>query len=1099
MLGSDSILNTSMRCSSCGIESPRGRKFCSECGTPLPRGCPHCGAEIAPAAKFCGECGAPLSAPVKAPLPEIPLAQPRDSSGERRHLTVMFCDLVGTTEISALFDPEEWREIEADYLRASAEAIERFGGFVAKYLGDGVLAYFGWPEAHDNDAERAARAGLAILEGVAVLNQRDRQDRAAKVSVRVGIDSGTVVIGKGGGTDSEVFGDTANIASRVQSAADPDTVLVSASTNRLISGLFVVEERGAHQLKGIAQPVELYRIVRLSGVRSRLAASALRGLTPFVGRADEMELLWNRWERARDGEGQAVFIVGEAGIGKSRLVRQFRERLAGTPHTWNECTGASYFQNTPFYPITDMLQQGFAHRGNQSDEAKIGQLENDLELAGLKLVEAVPLIAPMLNVPVGEKYSPLTLSPEQKRRRLLATLVGWLFGAARAQPIVMAVEDLHWFDASTLEVLQLLIEQGASSRLLLLSTARPEFQAAWTQRTHHTHLTLNRLIARDVRALVGQVVSTKALSGDAIDQVIERTGGVPLFVEELTRAVLETGDAKPTAHQIPATLHDSLMARLDRLGPAKEVAQIASVVGREFSYELLLAVSAMPEGDLQSALAKLGDAELIYARGIPPEATYSFKHALIQDAAYEALLKSRRRELHRRVAVAMTGKFLALPEIQLEVVARHWTDAGETEKAIAAWRKAGDAGFKRYAFKEAENAYRRVLDLIRAQVESRERDAQELELMNRLVPVLQLAKGWAAPEAAEAISYTRSLAEKADNLAQILMQMVGAFVSNLSRGDLPAASALAAQISDLSMREGSPAVLGLARVGEVSTRYFRGDLSGAEDHFLAGAGLFQIAGERFPTSVASGFGFGSHVAWMLGRADIARDRIRRAVAGATELKSPFELAYAHYLAAMLHLFAREFVDARTAAAESVALSDEYGIQQYSAGSRVFLGLAEAALGRPDYGMPIINLGLEGLKGSGALVAMTLYLSWVAMAQSLDGNMPEALATIEKALQVNPEELVWRPDAIRIRGELQLRLGHADQAEADFRDAIALAQKIGAKAWELRAAMSLVRMLKARGDLTAARDLLAPLYASFTEGFDTMDLKDAKALLKELDG
>ena len=597
-----------------------------------------------------------------------------------------------------------------------------------------------------------------------------------------------------------------------------------------------------------------------------------------------------------------MFIVGEAGIGKSRLMRQFRERLAGTPHTWNECSGASHYQNTPFYPITDMLQQGFAQRGNESDEAKLRQLERDLELAGLKLPEAVPLVASMLNVPVGEKYPPLTLSPEQKRKRLLATLAGWLFGTARAQPIVMAVEDLHWFDASTLELMQLLIEQGARSRLLLLSTARPEFQAAWARRTHHTHLTLNRLTARDVRELVGQVVATRALSGDAVERVIERTGGVPLFVEELTRAVLENADAEPTAREIPATLHDSLMARLDRLGSAKEVAQIASVVGREFSYELLLAVSAMSEEDLQSALAKLADAELIYARGVPPEAIYSFKHALIQDAAYEALLKTRRRELHRRVAVAMTETFPAMAETQLEVVARHWTDAGETELAIAAWRKAADAVFERHAFKEAEQAYRQALDILKTLPESRERDGRELELMNRFAQVTGVTRGWNAPEAADAAARALALAEKSDNLAQLVMQLFGTWAAVVTRADLSAASALADQMLDLARREGSRDALGLARCCQVETCYFRGDLSGAEKHFVAGAAMFESASRKYPAALGDGFGFGSHVAWMLGHADIARDRIRRAIAVATDLKSPFELAYAQFLAAALQLF-----------------------------------------------------------------------------------------------------------------------------------------------------------------------------------------------------
>ena len=1085
-----------MRCTKCGTESTAGRKFCSECGTLLPRGCPHCGADNAPAAKFCGECGAQVAVPLRASEREASPAQSLDTAGERRHLTVMFCDLVGSTEISSRLDPEEFRELLADYHRATAAAIVRFGGHVAKYLGDGVMAYFGWPEAHDNDAERAVRAGLAILEGIAALNNRDARSDRLTLSARVGIDSGTVVIGKGGGSDSEVFGDTANIAARVQSVADPDAVIVTPAVNRLVAGLFVVEPRGVHQLKGIPEPLDLYRIMRLSSVQNRLAASMVHGLTPFVGRDEETQLLWSRWERASDGEGQVLLISGEAGIGKSRLVRQFRKRLASTQHLWLECAGSPYFQNTPLYPIADMLQQGFAQRGDGSEAAAQSALERGLERAGLNPAEAVPLIAPMMNLPVDEKFPPLMLSPERQRKRLLTTLAQWFFGAG--QSLVMAVEDLHWFDASSLELMQILIEQAATARLMLVCTSRPEFHAPWTSRSHHTHLVLNRLTARDVRELVTQVVAANSLSGEAIDHVIERTGGVPLFVEELTRAVLEKGDAKPALREIPATLQDSLMARLDRLGPAKEVAQIASVIGREFSYELLLAVSTIAEDDLRSALAKLEHAELIYARGIPPEANYSFKHALIQDTAYEALLKSRRRELHRRVAVAMTETFPALAKTQLEAVARHWTDAAETEKAIAAWRKAGDAGSKRYAFEETENAYRHVLDLIRAQTESKERDAQELELMNRLVPVLQLSKGWASPEAAEAITYTRSLAERTDNLAQLLLQVVGAFVSNLSGGNLPTACALAAQISDLAMRDGSPAVLGLARVGEVTTRYFRGDLSGAEEHFLAGAGLFEIGGQRFATTVASGFGFGSHVAWMLGRADTARDRIRRAITGATDLKSPFELAYAQYLAAMLQLFTGEFADAKKSAAASVALSDEYGIKQYSAGSRVFLGLAEAALGHPAEGMPIVNLGLKGLNESGGLVAMTLYLSWVAVAQSLDGKMPEALATIEKALQVNPDELAWRPDAFRIRGELQLASGNADAAEADFRDAIALAQKIGAKAWELRAAMSLVRMLRKRGDLAEARDLLIPLFASFTEGFDTPDLKDAKILLDEMD-
>jgi predicted ATPase/class 3 adenylate cyclase len=678
---------------------------------------------------------------------------------------VLFSDLVGSTEISARLDPEEFRELVADYHRAAAEAITAFGGYVAKYLGDGVMAYFGWPEAHDNDAERAARAGLAILEGVAALNNRDANNDGVKLSVRVGIDTGTVVIGKGGGSESEVFGDAANIASRVQSAADPDMVIVTPAVNRLVAGLFVVEERGAHQLKGIAKPVELYRIARLSSVRNRLAASMVRGLTPFVGRDDETKLLSSRWERASDGEGQVLLISGEAGIGKSRLVRQFRKQLAHTPHLWLECAGSPYFQNTPLYPIADMLQQGFAQRGDGSDASKLGELERDLARAGLKSTEAVQLIAPMLNLPVDEKYPPLLLSPEQQRKRLLTTLAGWLFGAG--QSVVMAVEDLHWFDASSLELMQLLIEQAATARVMLVCTARPEFRAPWTPRAHHSHLTLTRLNARDVREMVAYVVAQSIFSGEAVEKVIERTGGVPLFVEELTRALLEQGDSRLSAREIPATLHDSLMSRLDRLGPAKEVAQIASVVGREFSYEMMLAIASIPEDDLQSALAKLADAELIYARGVPPEATYSFRHALIQDAAYYALLKSRRKQVHERVARAHEMQSGHTLETQPELLAHHYTEAGLAALAISHWHRAGQRAAQGSASKEAVAHLSKGLELIETLQDTPERSELELALQTTLGPVLIATKGYAAPEVGAVYDRARELCRRAESSSQL--------------------------------------------------------------------------------------------------------------------------------------------------------------------------------------------------------------------------------------------------------------------------------------------------------------------------------------------
>jgi class 3 adenylate cyclase len=610
-----------MICADCGLDNRQGRKFCAHCGHALRLLCSSCGAQNEPGEKFCGECGAGLittpssSAPTSSERSSTPRTIPTDTiptdgseatrltDGERRHLTVLFCDLVGSTEIAARLDPEEWRETVAGYHSAAAEEITRFGGHVAKYLGDGVMALFGYPEAHDNDAERAARAALAILEAIARLEQTSGRP---KLSARVGIDSGAVVVGAGAGKEADVFGDAPNIAARVQAAAEPGTVMITEATQRLVSGLFVLEERGAESLKGIERPVKLYRVARSSGVRGRLeAGAAVRGMTSFVGREDELRLLMNRWERVCEGQGQVVTIVGEAGIGKSRLLQRFRAEIGSDPHTWLECATAPFYQNTPFYAVEELLRQSLHW------DQRFAALEASLAAAGTSSGGAAPIIQPA-KLPDVPKASSMT--PEQERKRLLGNLVGWTLDATHNQPLVIATEDLHWADPSTLELIQLMVEQGATSRLLLLYTARPEFRAQWPMRAHHTQITLNRLSAQSARAIIAEVMASKALAGETIDAVVERTGGVPLFVEELTRAVLESG-TNLVGRAIPATLRDSLMARLDRLGPAKEIAQIGAVIGNEFSHQLLRAVHPIAEADLDGRLRALVDAELIYVRG----------------------------------------------------------------------------------------------------------------------------------------------------------------------------------------------------------------------------------------------------------------------------------------------------------------------------------------------------------------------------------------------------------------------------------------------------------------------------------------------------
>jgi predicted ATPase/class 3 adenylate cyclase len=916
-----------MRCSDCQSENPATARFCSSCGKPLALLCSSCNAEVLPNARFCSQCGVSLiSATASAIVPQAPAVSPGSplsADGERRHLTVMFCDLVDSTALASQLDPEQWRAIVAAYHRSASEAITRFGGHVAKYLGDGVMAFFGYPEAHDNDAERAVRAGLALLDALAAFNESSAHPRLA---ARIGIDSGPVVVGTGAGHDADVFGDAPNVAARVQSTADPDSVFVTAATHRLISGLFITEDRGAQTLKGIAEPLPLYRIVRPSGARGRLeAAAAARGLTPFVGRDDELRLLTSRWERARDGEGQVALVIGEAGIGKSRLLHRFRETLSGTPHSWIDAAAGAFFQNTPFYPVTEILRQlvwvqsfnrlddylrNLTTSGKNdsepaptslakvSDEA-IAQLLTGLTQAGISPTVAIPLLAPLLNLALPPEYAPSPLPPDQQRRRLLATLVAWIVGTARAQPLIIAIEDLHWADPSTLELIQLLVEQGNTVPLFLLFTARPEFRSSWPLRSHHAQINLNRLNARDVRTIVTQVAAQKALADETVAAVVDRTGGVPLFVEELTRALLERGDARPTGREIPATLHDSLIARLDRLGPARETLQIGSVLGSEFPYELLHAVHhAHDHDELQRHLRVLTDAELLYVRGLAPDATYQFKHALIRDVAYEALLKSRRKELHQLVAQTIDSQFPTLKENQPEVLAQHWTEAGQTRLAIAEWKKAADAADLRASFIEAADSYRKALALIEELGDLDEQRTLELELSSSLVKVLTITKGLTVAESVAAAAHARAVAEKSGSIAGLILREYATWNAVFASGNHASSAALAAHLLELALQEGSATSLAFAYQAELSTEFFRGNLMEFEEHFRNFSSVCDRADfSEFPAEKLCGFTFASIAAWILGKPDTARTRMVRGVACASESGHPYELAFASFFEA----------------------------------------------------------------------------------------------------------------------------------------------------------------------------------------------------------
>jgi class 3 adenylate cyclase/tetratricopeptide (TPR) repeat protein len=1121
-----------MRCSNCGKDNPQGLHFCNQCGSALKPRCAKCGFENEPGARFCGNCGISLNTAALAGAavegPEAAggtEARPPAQFGERRHLTVLFCDLIGSTELAAQLDPEEWHATIAAYHRSVAETVSRFGGRVAKFLGDGVMAYFGYPEAHDNDAERAARAGLAMLEAISKLHQETgtefEQSTRPRLSARVGIDSGRVVVSTDTATGVDIFGEAPNIAARVQVAAAPDTVLITASTYRLVTGLFVLEDCGSRTFKGIEQPIQLYRVIQPERARGRLAAAAAsRGLTPFVGREDELGMLTKRWQRVTEGEGQVVLIVGEAGIGKSRLVQQFRQDLAGAAHTWIEAAAAPFYQNTPFFPIAEALWQlvweqslnrfGDYLRKLQTKESgeeggdapatdeRFDDLQSGLISAGLTPAEAIPLIAPLMHLPLSEKYAPSALTPEQQRRRLLATLVEWLLGATRSQPLVIVIEDLHWADPSTRELIQLLADQGANAQLLLLYTARPEFRPEWPLRAHHTQIALNRLNTRDVRAMIAQVAAQNALANQTLDAVVERTSGVPLFVEELTRAVLESGNTGLTEREIPVTLHDSLMARLDRLGSAKEVLQIASVIGSEFSYELLQAVHPLDHQNLQRELRRLTDSDLLHVRGLAPDAKYQFKHALIRDAAYEALLKSRRKELHRDIARTIDEKFPDIKDTHPEVLAHHWSEAGELDPAIAEWSRAAKLAESRSAFIEAQESLQQVLTLLHLLPESRERDLRELELRQSLVSILHMTRGWAAPEAAEAAVRIGLLAERTGDLRQLIESMSLRCFQALIAGDLSTAAALADETLELARQEGNPTSLALLHSHQVLVRFYRGDLAGAERYFTSGLKFFDDPGFRqlHSGSAIAAFGWASWTAWMLGRADVARERLAK-MRLAVRPANPHDLPWSDAREADLHILMRENESAEASAARALELCEKHLFPSDAATSRCALGHARAELGRAAEGIALMRQGIDTWVQIGQRISVDRYIMWLAAAQLRAGEIGAAFETIEQALNFNPDEHVYRPEALRIRGEVRLKQGDLQLAEADFRDSISMARSMGAKAWELRTIMSLARLLSERGRRNEAHNMLAEIYNWFTEGLDTADLKDAKALLDEL--
>jgi class 3 adenylate cyclase/tetratricopeptide (TPR) repeat protein len=838
----------------------------------------------------------------------------------------MFCDLVGSTALSGKLDPEDLREVVRAYQEMAAEVIERYEGHIAQYLGDGLMVYFGWPQAHEDDARRAVHTGIEIIEAIGRLNIRLEADDDNPLAVRIGIHTGLVVVGEmGGGSRHEhlAMGETPNIAARLEGLATPNTVVISATTARLVQHTFVLEELGAPVLKGVSEPMVLARVIRPREAESEAEeAAASRGVS-LVGRDEEIGLLLRRWEQSKEGVGQVVLVSGEAGIGKSSLAEMLRTyvRREGFPRIAIRCS--PYHMHSALHPVIEHLQRLLRFAPEDDASTKLGKLERMLHTYSLPLDEVLPLSAALLSIPVPEeRYPPLALTPQQQRQQTHDALVAWMLEEAEQQPILVVWEDLHWADPSTLEQVGLLLGQVPTVPMLNVLTFRPDFTPPWPIRSHMTPLTLNRLERPQVESLIMRLADGKALPSEVVEHIVTKTDGVPLFVEELTKMLLASDLLREAADHyeltgplltvaIPDTLQESLMARVDQLNTAREVAQLGAVLGREFAYSLIQGLANMDDGTLQDSLAQLVTAELLYQRGRPPRATYVFKHALIQDAAYASLLRSTRQQMHLRTAQLFEVGFPEILDIQPEVVAYHYAEAGRAEQAISYWNRAGQRALQYSANLEAIGHLRQGVALLPALPDTPTRTQQELELQMALGPALMATQGFAAPDVAQTYDRARDLCRRVGDTPQLFPVLHGLWRFYVNRAAFQTAHELGEQLLELAQRFGDSALRLEAHRALGQTAFWKGELSAVRAHMEEGLTLYDSHQHRAHAIIYGQdpgvvcYTFAAWAAWLLGYPDQGRHRIETALTLSREREHPFSLAYALICTAIIHWFRRE--------------------------------------------------------------------------------------------------------------------------------------------------------------------------------------------------
>jgi class 3 adenylate cyclase/predicted ATPase len=1044
-----------------------------------------------------------------------PVRSSAPADAERRQLTVMFCDLVGSTALSVRFDPEELREEIRAYQNAVSGVVARYDGFVAKYMGDGVLAYFGYPRAHEDDAERAVRAGLEIAVAVRGLETRGTEPLA----VRIGIATGLVVVGdlvgEGSSQEQAVTGETPNLAARLQALAEPGQIVLAGATRRLIGDQFRLRDLGRQTAKGFAGPVEAFAVEGVAAAESRFEA-ARRGLTDLVGRAAESALLRERLRAAWAGAGQIVLLSGEAGIGKSRLAAQLAAEVANEPHTRLRYQCSPYHRDSVLHPFVVALGRAARFAPEDPAETQLDKLE--AILAPSRIAETAPLFASLLSIPIGGRYPPLALSATQQRRLTLAALLDQLEALAQQKPVLMLFEDVHWADATSLEVLDLTVERVRALPVLAMITFRPEHEAPWTGLSHVTSIALDRLAPVEVETLAEHVAG-RPLPREVKAQIVAKTDGVPLFVEELTKAVLEAGllieepqgwrlDGPLPPFAIPATLQDSLAARLDRLAPVKEIAQIGAAIGREFSYPLLRAVAGRDEPALRTALVQLEEAELLFRTGTPPDARYTFKHALVQDTAYETLLRSRRQILHRQIAEALRREFPAVAAAEPELVAHHLTQAGLDEPAIEWWGKAGDQAMRRSAFKEAAAHLGKAIELadkLTASAPSAVLSSNRLHLQISLGNALIWAKGYSAPETSAAFARARELARREEDASDRFSAYQGLWLGHVNRSE----PAPMREMAELFLREATarpdcPEAVIAHRISGVTCLYF-GDLAHAHEHFQKTLEFYD------PTrhgSFANRFGMDPRAAaeivdaltlWVLGRIDEALRLAARGLAESAD-HAP-TMGYALGYAALLGLL-RYSPEAVATCSQALAdIVSRYDLPAHFAGLAVFFqGWSKWSDGAEESRLADMRRGLAISRELGNWLLPGLEAA-LAEAEASAGEIDAGLRRLEDALaELEATENRWyEAEMHRIRAEILVKRNPADTAAAEqcLQAAIAIAQSQKARSFELRGALSLAKLYRTANRDAEAHAVLAPAVEGFPPTQQFPELTEAQALLSAL--